>query len=74
MIVSCAVLSGIEDWVGMETFAEEKENWFRTFLELPNGIPSHDTLRTCFKSVARASRAMRPEHRNRTVLGVQEDS
>ncbi|MGZ5011787.1 MAG: ISAs1 family transposase [Methylobacter sp.] len=44
MIVFCAVLSGIEDWVGMEIFAEEKESWFRTFLELPNGIPSHDTL------------------------------
>jgi predicted transposase YbfD/YdcC len=44
MIVFCAVLSGIEDWVGMETFAEEKEDWFRTFLELSNGIPSHDTL------------------------------
>jgi len=40
----CAVLSGIEDWVGMETFAEEKESWFRQFLELPNGIPSRDTL------------------------------
>lgn len=44
MIVFCAVLSGIEDWVGMETFAREKEAWLRQFLELPNGIPSHDTL------------------------------
>jgi len=44
MIVFCAVLSGVEDWVGMETFACEKEAWFRQFLELPNGIPSHDTL------------------------------
>lgn len=44
MIVFCAVLSGVEDWVGMETFAREKEAWFRQFLELPNGIPSHDTL------------------------------
>jgi len=44
MIVLCAVLSGIEDWVGMEEFAEEKAAWFRGFLELPNGIPSHDTL------------------------------
>jgi len=44
MIVFCAVLSGVEDWVGMETFAREKEAWFRHFLELPNGIPSHDTL------------------------------
>ena len=44
MIVLCAVLSGVEDWVGMEAFAEEKETWLRGFLELPNGIPSHDTL------------------------------
>lgn len=44
IIVFCAMLSGIEDWVGMETFAEEKESWFRQFLGLPNGIPSHDTL------------------------------
>jgi len=44
MIVFCCVLSGIEDWVGMEDFALEKEAWFREFLELPNGIPSHDTL------------------------------
>ena len=44
MIVLCAVLSGVEDWVGMADFAEEKEVWLRHFLELPNGIPSHDTL------------------------------
>ena len=48
MIVFCAVLSGIEDWVGMEEFAEQKEAWFRDFLELPNGIPSHDTLSDVF--------------------------
>ena len=44
MMVLCAALSGVEDWVGMEAFAEEKETWLRGFLELPNGIPSHDTL------------------------------
>lgn len=44
MIALCAVLSGIEDWVGIEEFAGEKEEWLRGFLELPNGIPSHDTL------------------------------
>ncbi len=44
MIVFCSVLSGIEDWVGMETFAKEKANWFQEFLGLKNGIPSHDTL------------------------------
>src|SRR5512143_3659358 len=44
LIVLCAVLSGVEDWVGMEAFAEEKEAWLRGCLDLPNGIPSHDTL------------------------------
>jgi len=44
MIVLCTVLSGIEDWVGMEEFVEEKAAWLREFLELPNGIPPHDTL------------------------------
>ncbi len=44
MIVFCAVLSGIEDWVGMEEFAQQREAWLRGFLDLSNGIPSHDTL------------------------------
>lgn len=48
MIVFCAILSGVEDWVGMEEFAEQKEAWLRGFLELPNGIPSHDTLSDVF--------------------------
>ena len=44
MIVRCAVLSGVEDWVGMEAFAEEKAMWLRGFLDRPNGIPSRDTV------------------------------
>ena len=44
MIVFWAMLGGVEDWVGMEPFAREKETWLRQFLELPNGIPSHDSL------------------------------
>lgn len=44
MITFCAQLSGIDDWVGMEVFAQEREGWLRGFLELPNGIASHDTL------------------------------
>lgn len=44
MIVLCAVLSGVEDWGGMADFAQEKEAWLQGFLDLPNGIPSHDTL------------------------------
>lgn len=44
MITLCAVLCGFEDWVGIEDFGHENEAWLRKFLELPNGIPSHDTL------------------------------
>jgi predicted transposase YbfD/YdcC len=44
MIVLCATLSGEDDWVGMEIFAEERADWLRQFVNLDNGIPSHDTL------------------------------
>lgn len=44
MITLCAVLCGFEDWVSIEDFGNEHKGWLRTFLELPNGIPSHDTL------------------------------
>ena len=44
MITLCAVLAGYEDWVSIEDFGHENEEWLKHFLELPNGIPSHDTL------------------------------
>ena len=44
MITLCAVLGGFEDWVSIEDFGYANETWLRGFLELPNGIPSHDTL------------------------------
>lgn len=44
MITLCAVLCGFEDWVSIEDFGNEHQAWLRTFLELPHGIPSHDTL------------------------------
>jgi predicted transposase YbfD/YdcC len=47
-IALCAVLCGAESWVDLETFGREKERWLRTFLALPNGIPSHDTFARVF--------------------------
>lgn len=44
MLTLCAIISGFEDWVAIEDFGNEHEPWLRTFLELPSGIPSHDTL------------------------------
>jgi predicted transposase YbfD/YdcC len=43
-IAICAVLCGAEGPTGMETFGKAKEDWLRTILPLPNGIPSHDTF------------------------------
>ena len=38
MITLCAILSGFEDWVSIEDFGHENEQWLRSFLELRNGI------------------------------------
>lgn len=43
-ITICAVICGADNWNDIEDFGEAKESWFRTFLELPHGIPSHDTF------------------------------
>lgn len=43
-ITICAVIAGAEAWTDVEAFGKAKEPWFRSFLELPNGIPSHDTF------------------------------
>ena len=42
-IAICAVICGAGSWVHVEMFGKSKEDWFRTFLDLPYGIPSHDT-------------------------------
>ncbi len=43
VIAILGVLCGAEGWVDIESFGKTKEAWLSTFLELPNGIPSHDT-------------------------------
>ena len=47
----CGVLCGCEDFVELQTFGRKKEDFFRRFLELPQGIPSHDTFRRVFQAV-----------------------
>ena len=51
VITICAVICGADDWVSIELFGKSKEAWFRTFLELPHGIPSHDTLGRVFAAL-----------------------
>ena len=48
VITLCAVSCGADHWVEIEEFGKAKEDWFRRFLKLPNGIPSHDTFGRVF--------------------------
>lgn len=50
-IAICGVICGAEGWVDIENFGKSKELWLRTFLELPNGIPSHDTFGRVFSMI-----------------------
>lgn len=47
-IALCAVICGAGEWVAVGFYARMKQAWFESFLELPNGIPSHDTFRRGF--------------------------
>jgi predicted transposase YbfD/YdcC len=44
----CGVICGAESWVEIEQFGQAKADWFAAFLDLPNGIPSHDTFGRVF--------------------------
>ena len=43
-----AVLCGAEDWPDIEEFGKRRHDWLAVFLQLPRGIPSHDTFRRVF--------------------------
>ena len=48
MIAICTIMCGGESWEDMAFYGQEKYDWLKTFLELPNGIPSHDTFYRVF--------------------------
>lgn len=51
LIAICAVICGADSWVDIEMFGKSKLDWLRTFLKLPNGIPSHDTFGRVFAAL-----------------------
>jgi len=51
VITVCAVISGLEHWTQIEDFAKANEQWFRSFLDLPGSIPSHDTFGKVFSVI-----------------------
>ena len=50
-ITICAVICGAEGWNEIELFGQSKQQWLKTFLELPNDIPSHDTFARVISSI-----------------------
>jgi len=50
-IALCAVICGADSWEDIEEFGTTKRAWFETFLELPHGIPTHDTFARVFASM-----------------------
>ena len=50
-IAICAIICGADGWVQVEEFADCKKKWFKTFLDLRNGIPSHDTFGRVFAAL-----------------------
>jgi hypothetical protein len=51
VIAVYAVIAGAENWVDVESFGKAKQAWLQRFLELPDGIPSHDTFGRFFAAL-----------------------
>jgi predicted transposase YbfD/YdcC len=47
-IAICGVIADCDDWREIALFAQQRETWFKRFLRLPNGVPSHDTFERVF--------------------------
>ena len=51
VIAICAVIADCDDWSDIAQFGRKRETWFRRFLKLPHGIPSHDTFERVFAAL-----------------------
>jgi hypothetical protein len=45
LIAMCAVIAGADDFQQIARFGRKRKDWLKRFVQLPNSIPSHDTLR-----------------------------
>ena len=57
----CAVVCGADGWIDIEMYGIARKKWLEKFLELPNGIPSHDTFARVFSQIS-------PEEFNKSFL------
>lgn len=50
-ITIASIICGCDEWEEIELYAEKKESWLRKYIELPNGIPSHDTINRVISAI-----------------------
>ena len=55
LIAIAAILSGGGGWDEIERYGNAKKSWLNSFLQLPHGIPSHDTFNRVFAALTRWS-------------------
>jgi predicted transposase YbfD/YdcC len=51
VLALCGIIANCDDWPDIAQFARQRESWFRRFLRLPGGIPSHDTFERVFAAL-----------------------
>lgn len=51
VIAICAVIAGANSWTDIAAFGRRRQAWLKRFLDLPNGIPSHDTFERVFRLI-----------------------
>lgn len=51
-ITICAVICNADKWEDVEVFGNAKISWLKRYLELPHGIPSHDTFNRVFCAIS----------------------
>ena len=52
MIAICGTICGTDGWAAIEQFGKASAQWFRSFLELPNGKTEHDTFNDVFAKLS----------------------
>lgn len=50
-LTMAAVICGCDEWEEIESYGEKKEKWLRKYIELPHGIPSHDTINRTISAI-----------------------
>ena len=51
VLAICGVIADCDDWQEIVLFAQKRLAWFKRFLTLPNGVPSHDTFERVFSKL-----------------------